>query len=301
MYGCLDIDSKHQRLHSLKINDDMSFYDFIRIYTYNDLINYQSYLNIPISFIVEHPDLKWKYHFIAETIMPCDFFYYTEFRERLLREVLKSLSINPYLPLSFIKKHMDLKWDWSYISRFNLTFQEKDLLELNHLLDFTQLSQNHSILLEWVLNYPKKWITNDQSFIHFYFLNQIQPWDYGLISRRLTYIELKRLYLHNQSLISWYDVSVFNRYITSEMIAQHPDYPWDYVNYQHPTIEFILLHPENQNLYNSIQITDNDLVSHNIPINIEKFLHSTKYRDQYRLYYKYKKLYQQIIQEICYY
>ncbi len=216
----IDIDTKFQKLHRLSINEYMSFYDFIRIYTVNDLIEYQKYLNIPLDYVTMNNMYRWDYNRIALTITYVEFLYYDQIRNILLEKYITHLSFNENLPLKFIIKNMTEtrkkegkeeknKWDWWAICRYNQTFQESDLdkLESLGLLKCDALSYNQTVLLEWILA-RSELISHGVSLMPGINVYSFHLWDYSAISGRLSLRELKRLYNQDKKFSIFLDKAI---------------------------------------------------------------------------------------------
>ena len=132
----------------------LSYYDFIRVY---DPLNVWDYdLNVPASYLdqyyidLDNVDMIKNSTKLLKCASYYDLICYPVLFQNLQDKYANQLSIVSDIPISYIKRRLDLKWNWQYISQFNITFHEKDLDELKEYLYTTGLSQNPAILFEWI-------------------------------------------------------------------------------------------------------------------------------------------------------
>ncbi len=204
----------------------ISFYDFIRFYDVNLLFESNRFIiEIPIAYLsnlINKTDtqknkymnkLIYRLNKCAEYISYTELLYYDKFRDYLSYNCLHGLSRNSNIPLSYIisSEHSKWSWNWSFICQFNHSFELKHLTSLENLIDWTYLSSNSSILLEWVLLHSEK------------------PWSFNNLCTRLYIKEIR--YLHNhpiyQTKLVWYNISNYNPHIDLTIINNNPDLPWN--------------------------------------------------------------------------
>src|SRR3989338_3865766 len=207
-----------------------SFYDYIRIHEYVTI--YRQYDRIPIAYfeIIGKPELGLEFEFnyfmfsISRRITHTEFMYNVKIRDKLLNNHISTLSQNKYIPITYILSKQELNCEWNYIARYNRTIREQDL-QTTVLNEYTELSGNKAVLIEWILAPRRKsW-----------------DWDWDMISERITIQEILGLGLKLLNKLNWAKIGT-NKRITPEMIRSHPELPWEYKLYSHPDITYATDH-----------------------------------------------------------
>lgn len=240
----------------------LSFYDLIRFCTIDQLKkNMFIHLYYPISYVNQHPDLGF-YARTATYITYSEFLVYKKIRDILLNDYVNILSYNHQIPFHYIISHTNYKWNFSTIAKYNHTLNEPDLYHPNLIELTSSLSCNKSIPLEWILNHQKKTGKN---------------WDSETYMVHRTFKELVFLSKNHPEIpIDWITVTINNHQITAEDILEHPEYPWNYCNFQYPTVLYYNTIKSRLNDYEISRLIDlmnmsdrntlSDLIEHEIPI-----------------------------------
>lgn len=239
---------------------NISFYDFIRVYKERYLLSFPE-IEIPYEYIVSKitsPNCYNDINFssIAKNL-PYYLFMHNDVLFSCLIHYIHPLSKNPSIPIKFIiSSSKFINWDFNSISRYNLTFTYNTLIELNdfHPLNIDELSNNPSILIEWIIKLPT-W-----------------EWNWSFISERLTYSQIKWIYNHLEyrEKLNWTAISN-NDQITAEDILENLKekevFPWEFRTFKNPTIEYYHeFRPDSRNLIQSNRIDLNDLIQEGIPV-----------------------------------
>ncbi len=296
----------------------ISFYDLIRIHDITvDELKYMRE-EIPFEYVLQYLNNKdYTFIYCASWINIELFMMYPKIRDIITNKFIRSLSSNKYLPISYVWANANLYWDYDAIAWYNLTLRESDL-DTGKFYVYS-LSSNKAVLLEWILARPSV------------------QWNWEAISRRLTFNEIQRLHKVDSTKLNWYSINI-NEHITPDIILSHGEYPWQYVCYYRPDLNYASIYTDMNKDYvlksdnislddlqylnslnyfgiysdfisfvhdNWIHIKENANVTCDdlIKMNINETFNDVTWlfsKNQPKLKNMYKKIYQQIIKEINY-
>ncbi len=246
----------------------MSFYDFIRIYTYDDLLQYQYTLDIPIQFIETHPELKWDYAYLAKTL-PLQYISEDSPLFNVFLCNMDDLSRNPSLTKELYMKYKRLPW---YIHGIRLYCSSISLIDYLNDGPTREKWSNANILIK-NNNLPLSIIIDRTGLLEVSKVHTDNDfWVY--LSRRIDEKYLDLLYTKYKTNLNWQYISNLNPNISAEYIMSRPNYPWLYHKFANSTIDYyrrfnssILL------LSSSLRISLKDIINNpDIPFNLYGFI-----------------------------
>ncbi len=212
----------------------VSFYDWIVLYP-TDLNIKMFNIDIPIDYIESKLQTNNQYKFnasIVYNITFSEFLVYDNIRNIILNKHIDWLSVNPYIPFSYITDHPEYEWKYNRIAMFNTTLREVDLYNPNLINLDHFLSHNQNIPIDWIIRYEDKCCTF---------------WNWASYSSNITIKQLNYLrYYHpdcyygrimTNKALNWQNV-MNSINITAEDIIAHPEHPWQYALFKHATIEY---------------------------------------------------------------
>jgi hypothetical protein len=184
-----------------------------------------SHKNIPLEFIIKHPEYPWNWHEVSK---------------------------NPNLTPEFIEQYPDLPWNWSIITSRDIITMEFVEKHPHYEWDWYSMSFNSNLTFNVITENPgKRWywehILESNTTIPFENLDEYQEyWNWDMFSLSGNPALPIEFIIKNRKHLDWRRLTC-NSSITMDIVEAYPELPWDPRYFKHnPNItpEFIIKHPD---------------------------------------------------------